>query len=548
MTVEDMADQAEIREGGLSAIWLVPLLAVAIGLWMLYEQWRDQGPRVTITFQSAAGLEAGKTKIRVRDVEVGQVEKISLSSNLKGVVVKARMSPDAEKLLVKDSQFWIVSPRIGLSGVSGLNTLFSGAYIELAPGVEKIAKFKYEGLGEPPVTPSNTPGMPIVLRSEEQFSFSVGDPVVFKGITVGQIEEVDFNIDERVVYYKTFIRAPYHELITENTRFWSVSGVSIKLTADGVQVQAGSLQSLLTNSVTFGVPEGKYKGMPIVENSTFDIYPSHEAAISPRFRNSVQYVLLINESVRGLTAGAPVEYRGIKVGEVVAVNFVWSKENRILRDEYSIPVLISIEPGKVGLPDNKAGVEQLKKQTELWVKSGLRAQLKTGSLLTGQMFVELQHYDDEVPTEMTYFNNRPVIPTRLGDFSQLTQKLEALLDKFNSIPVEEAANNISVMAGELGETADAAEAVLKNVDSLLTRADRERLVERIGEALEAFAGLSAGYAENSDSYHEIIKMVEGLNARLQELQPLLLQLNQRPNSLIFSGNQSEDPQPKASRK
>lgn len=546
MTADDNPDQAQVEEGvGLSAIWLIPVLALVIGAWMLYEQWRDQGPRATITFQSAPGIEVNNTKIRVRDVEVGQVEKISLSKDLKGVVIRARFNTDTEDLLVRDSQFWIVSPRIGLSGISGLNTLFSGAYIELAPGQEKIRKLKFQGLNEPPVTPSNTPGMPIILSSDAQVAYSVGDPVVYKGITVGQIEEVDFNVEERVVYYKTFVRAPYHELITANTRFWNVSGISVDLTADGINVQAASLQALLTSSVTFGVPDGMPKGEPVDPDQLFPIHPTYEAAVSPRYRFSAEYVVLIDESVRGLTPGAPVEYRGIKIGEVKAVNFTWPEDRRLIREQYRIPVLISVEPAKIGLPDSEKGIQQVQEQTESWVKSGLRAQLKTGSLLTGKLFVELQHFDDAPPAEISYFEGHPVIPTRLGDISQLTQKLEALLDKFNSLPVEQAAENISFMAKELGETAQEAQELSKNLGALLAEAEREQLVGRVTEALDAFAALTSGYASGSNGYAEITKTIEVLNSRLQELQPLLLKLNQRPNSLIFTGSQEDDLQPRA---
>ncbi|NHN37262.1 intermembrane transport protein PqiB [Pseudomaricurvus alcaniphilus] len=549
MSDSDRDEQARAavvsRDSNWSVIWLLPLVALAIGGWMLFEQWRDQGPLITISFNSAAGLEAGKTRIRTRDVEVGQVENITLSGDDESVLVEVRIDREAERLLRADTQFWIVSPRIGLSGVSGLNTLLSGVYIELAPGQAKARRYTFVGLNEPPVTPSNTPGMPIVLSSAGPVAYSVGDAVVYRGLVVGQIEEVDFNVDERVVYYQTFIKAPYHRLITDNTRFWNVSGIRIDLTTDGISVQTASLQSLLTNSVTFGVPEGNADGTPATEGSYFPIHPDYAAASSPRYKHAVEYVLLIDDSVRGLQVGAPVEYRGIKMGEVLAINFASRADGMVMLDDYRIPVLVSLEPAKAGYADSKAGEQRIREQTELWIKGGLRAQLKTGSLLTGKLLVELQHYEDESTEEIVHFDGRPVIPTRPGEISQLTYKIEALLDKLNDLPLEGTLEDISVTAREFNETAASTKQLTEQLQQWFNKAEQEQLLGNLNEALESFSGLAAGYASGSSGHGEIMALVETLNARLQELQPLLLRLNQRPNSLVFGAEQKDDMQPKA---
>ncbi|MFT4747806.1 MAG: paraquat-inducible protein B, partial [Congregibacter sp.] len=209
----------------VSKIWLVPIVALLIGVWMVYYQWSNQGPLITIEFKTATGLEAGKTKIKTRDVDIGLVNKIELTDDLSGVLVTVRMDKDVAPILHSDNQFWIVSPSVSLSGVSGLGTILSGPFINMAPGIEKQKSETFIALEAPPVTPKGTPGLHVTLNSESEFAYKKGDPVVYKGIKVGEFEDIFFNFEERVVYYNTFIEAPYHTLITTNTKFWDISGV-----------------------------------------------------------------------------------------------------------------------------------------------------------------------------------------------------------------------------------------------------------------------------------------------------------------------------------
>jgi paraquat-inducible protein B len=192
----------------VSKIWLVPIIAFFIGVWMVYYQWSNQGPLITIEFKTATGLEAGKTKIKTRNVDIGVVKNIELSDDLSGVLVTARMDKNAASILNSDNQFWIVSPRVSLSGVSGLGTILSGPYINMAPGSEPEMSEKFIALEAPPVTPAGTPGLHVTLNSESEFAYKKGDPVVYKGIKVGEFEDIFFNFEERVVYYNTFIAAP----------------------------------------------------------------------------------------------------------------------------------------------------------------------------------------------------------------------------------------------------------------------------------------------------------------------------------------------------
>lgn len=533
----------------LSAIWLIPVIALLIGLWMVYDQWSNQGPLISIQFHSAAGLEATKTRLKTRDVDIGEVEDIQLMRDSDGVLIHVRVDKTAEHLLREDSQFWIVSPRITHNGITGLNTLLSGSYIEMSPGKSTQAKYEFEGLNEPPVTPYGTPGLHITLNSNDEFAFAAGDPIIYKGLTVGRVEDIYFNFYERVVYYNAFIKAPYHKLITDNTRFWNASGLSVDLTSDGISVKTGNIETLLTNGITFGIPDGTPPGEVITDRAYFDVHPDYETAISPTYQHALKYVMLVSDTVRGLTIGAPVEYRGIRIGEVLAINLrnntLDDSQDNLLESDYKIPVLFSIEPGKVGLPDSEQGIQTIKAQNELWVKQGLRARLQVGNLLTGKLFVELQHYPDEPAAEMGYFLDYPMIPTTLDDFSQLTHKASNLLDKFNKLPIEDLSEEMTAMARDFRNTAAAFKKASENVTQMLGEVDKQALIAQMNATMDSFKKLAEGYSSGSQSHEQLIQAIENLNTRMQELQPLLLRLNHQPNSLIFSGQDEQDIQPRA---
>ena len=529
----------------LSVIWLVPIVALAIGLWMVYQQWANQGPLINITFNSAAGIEIKKTKLKTREVTIGEVTAISLLQDSEGVNISVRVNNEARNLLNQDSKFWVVSPKVTHAGISGLNTLLSGSYIEMSPGQSEQEQYNFEGLDEPPVTPYGTPGLHITLNSNADFAYNAGDPIVYKGLTVGRVEDIFFNFYERVVYYNAFIKDPYHKLITANTRFWNASGVKVDLTSEGISLQTGNLETMLTNGITFGIPDGETPGEVVTDRAYFDIYPNYEDAVTPNYKHSAKYVILVSDTVRGLKVGAPVEYRGLEIGEVLAINIQDSQASSLLENDYKIPVLISIEPGKVGLPDNQQGLEQVMAQNEIWVNQGLRARLQTGNLLTGQLFVELQHYPDLPELAMTRFLEYPVIPTTLDDFSQLTQKASDVLDKLNRLPVEDLMSELTVMAQDFRETAAEFKAASAGMDELLIKLEEKQVLEQVNKTMASFEQLAQSYSTGSQGHDELIDTINTLNQRMKELQPLLLQLNQQPSSIIFSAEPGAQLEPKA---
>ena len=531
----DVIQDAEIKVvRRISKAWLMPLVALSIGLWMVYYQWANQGPLITIEFSRATGLEPEKTKIKTRDVDIGLVKKIELKPDLTGVMVTARIEPSAAHLLKQDSNFWIVSPRVSLSGVSGLSTLLSGPYINMSPSESEELASSFRALDTPPVTPIGTPGLHVTLNSNDKFAFKEGDPIIYKGLQVGEFEDIYFNLEERIVYYNAFIEAPYHKLITENTKFWNTSGVTFNLAANGLQIKTGSVETLLTNGVTFGVPEGMSTGRQITKRAFFDIFPDYQTASDQRYKLGAEFVVMIDETVRGLQVGAPVEYRGLKIGEVLEINLQGPLSNELLEEGYSIPVLIRIQPGRIQLPDNQQGLQRVRAQTLHWIENGLKASLKIGNFLTGGLYVDLQHYEKQDKEQLISFMGYDVIPTRSNEFAQITQKVTALLDSFNSLPLEDLSDNVNQSLGELDNTLNTIARAAASLDGLLQDTQRKDVAKSLNETLSNIDILLKDFSAGSRTHDELISTMHLVQGTLNELIPLLQQVNNVPNSLIFA--------------
>ncbi|MEP4892236.1 MAG: intermembrane transport protein PqiB [Aliiglaciecola sp.] len=529
----------------ISKFWLIPLVALSIGMWMVYHQWANQGPLITIEFVSASGIEADQTKIKTKDVEIGVVKKVELKPDLSGVIVTARMNPSAEILLGKNSKFWLVRPRVSLNGVSGLTTLLSGPYITLEPNTEGEQSSEFIALETPPTTAAGTPGLQISLNSDQELSFKAGDPIIYKGLKVGEFEDMHFDVDKRNVSYNAFIQAPYHKLITENTKFWNASGISLDLAANGIEIKTGSIETILTNGVTFGIPEGMPTGKRVTSEASFEIYKDYDSASNKRYKLGVNFVLMIKDSIRGLTVGAPVEYRGLQIGKVIEINLPGLAESKLLDDEFAIPVLINIQPSRMQQPDNQSGVEIVRRQTLRGIEQGLRASLKIGNIVTGGLYVDLQHYKDAEPEPLSSFHGYNVIPTTSGEFAQITQKVSGVLDNINAIPFAEISQDASQLMQTFNSTALAFQQTIDTLDGLLVDVKDQQTSENINHAAESLTQLLKDYSAGSKTNQELISTMQQFQTTLQQLTPLLQQLNQKPNSLIFSDGTQPIIEPKA---
>ena len=342
----DLPTPTEKQRRGISMVWIIPLVAALIAAWLAYATISAKGPTITISFETAEGLEAGKTKVKYKDVEVGLVTKVALVEDLSSIVVTAEMAKGATPHMNDGTRFWIVRPRVGAGGVSGLSTLVSGAYVEVDPG-DGETKSAFVGLEEPPLIDSDVAGKEFVLRTDTLSSISRGSPLQFRGLDVGEILGYELDQDGQGVSLHAFVQEPYDKLVTERTRFWNISGFSLDLSADGINASTGSLQSLLVGGIAFDTPftATASADQAAEAGAEFPLYDSYSSLAEAAFVKTVPYLVHFDGSVRGLRVNAPVEFRGMKVGRVADVRLVYDAKKGSL----DIPVVIEIEPERVAI-------------------------------------------------------------------------------------------------------------------------------------------------------------------------------------------------------
>jgi paraquat-inducible protein B len=529
----------EAPRRSLSPIWLVPLAALLLGLFLVYRHYAELGAAITIRFNTAEGLEANVTRIRYKDVEIGKVTHIELAEDLAGVHVRAQMVKYASPWLTDKTRFWVVRPQIGLGGVSGLDTLFSGAYIQADVVAEGRPTLAFQGLETPPQTAASAPGMRLILRAEQAGSITIGSPVYYRQMPVGQVEARRFAGDDYGVEFEIFIHAPHHTQINHRTRFWNVSGIQGTLSSDGLKFQTGSLESLLAGGIAFANLDGS-TGEALAPDTVLRLYTSENAAreqtvaegISARFA----YMLYFRESVRGLKADAPVEYLGVPVGRVVEVSLRYDEH----LDEAYIPVLIELEPERMGAPPAADVINDA-------ITRGLRAQLQTGNLVTGQLFVALKVMNNA--DSVTTLRDRPYpeIPTVPSEFTLLAEKTNAVFDKVLALPLEDLlANATQTVASADTLLRDAKVGILSTqlVQVLTQVQENLRLLEGglrhfQGIAQKSDATVSAartaldGVAPDSPLYFELNEALKALQDTARAVKTLTVTLERNPRALIL---------------
>lgn len=524
----------------INAVWFLPIVAALLGGYMVVYTFLTEGPTITITFRTAEGLAAGKTAVKALNVDVGLVENVELADDLTHVIVTAKLDAAAAPLLREDSQFWVVRARVGAGGVSGLGTILSGGYIELAPGEGNRVgrKHRYVGLETPPVTTAGTPGVQIALSSERAGSVSAGDPVVYNGYTVGRIDTAQLDPDTKQVQCTAFIDAPYDVMVTTGTRFWNASGIELDASAQGIELRMASITTLVAGGVEFGVPDGVKPGTAIQNGHTFKLYRSYKEAREEPYQYSVEFVVMFDQSIRGLRPGAVVEFRGVPIGQVERIML---KEFARMRNDGKgdpIPVLISIQPGRLLIGDDQAAVDRLQAGIAKSIRHGLRATLKTGSLLTGALLVSFDYYPEAPDAELGQFAGYTTVPTLTGGFSQIEERVAQILDKVNNLELEATIASANGTLGELEKTLVAARKVIQSDGVQTLPADLDATLVELRAVLESFS-------HDSPFFEGLNRTVVELNATLQSLKGLAQRLETQPNSLIFSSETGPDPRPEA---
>ncbi|SAL66793.1 PqiB family protein [Caballeronia telluris] len=459
-------------------VWLVPLIAVLIGGWLAVQAILEKGPTIKISFSTGEGLEAGKTKIKFKNVDIGVVQSVVLSPDHKHVIATAELAKQATDMLVDDTRFWVVRPRISGGTVSGIGTLLSGSFIGMDIGTQKKPRRDFVGLEIPPVFASGVPGREFVLKSEDLGSLDVGSPVYFRRLQVGQVTSFDLNADGSGVTMRVFINAPYDKYVKGDTRFWQASGLDVVLDTSGVKINTESLVSILVGGLAFQSPPDSQDVVEASAQTPFQLFATRTEAMQRHERIVDNYVFNFKESVRGLTVGAPVDFRGIVVGEVAAINTRYDPVTR----EFSIPVQVRFYPERFTSryeSGRRAGrvVENRREVAQWLVERGLRAQLRTGSLLTGQLYVALDFFPTAPKAAMNWEANPPEMPTVPGGLQSLQESVSSLVAKLNKIPFEGIGNDLR--------------ATLQEAKRLVTTLDTQVAPEARGALVQAREALNA---------------------------------------------------------
>jgi len=533
--LEDVPD-AIVDEAvkGFPVVWLLPLVALLVGGWLYYKTLSEKGPEITISFETAEGIEAGKTQIKFRDVTVGQVGDVDIADDLKTVVLTATMEAGTAQYLTDASRFWVVKPRVGAGGVTGLGTLLSGAYIAFEPNTSGKKQKKFAGLEKPPIVSQDKEGSRYRLRTETLGSLSVGAPVYFRQFDIGEITDYQLADDYSHVDVGIFVQSPYDDYVRERTHFWNVGGVSMSMGASGVKVEMESLVALLSGGIAFEtLPE--FAGSPAASPGTvFPLYKNRAESLARPITEVITYTLKFTDTVRGLSIGAPVEYRGIRVG---TVKNIMLGEDPVTAGVVSPVVIIGVEPQRTmgyGDVDDSAATTQMEtspqQRIESLVKKGLRARLQTGSLLTGQLFVDLDIFPDAEPATVIEGGLYPELPTLPSSLQGMITNVNRILNKIEQSDLEGTLTNLNALMVSTNRLMSALE---RDVPGL-TR-DLDATLQSANDTLEA---LEATVSADGEIGNQLQDALREFGAAARSIRVMAEYLERHPEAMLKgkSGN------------
>jgi paraquat-inducible protein B len=456
------------RKTRLSLVWVVPIVAALAGTWVTVARILAEGPKIEITLKTAEGLEAGKTKLRYNGVDVGDVTEVRLTDDHKHVVATAQMATHTEGFLVEDTHFWVVRPRVSGASISGLGTLISGAYIGMEIGESKTSRRKFEALDAPPVVTSDVQGRYFELESGDLGSLETGTPIFFRRLQVGQVVSYELAQDGLSFKIKVFVDAPYDQYVNPNTRFWHASGIDLSLSASGLSVQTQSVLSILVGGVAFETPATGPVLPPAEAEARFTLFDNREKAFRPAARDPQTYVLIFHESLRGLTVGAPVEFRGIPVGEVA--DYSARVDARTFQFIASVTVRLDPQRFGVGVGDLPPGqdLEVVRRSLiDSLVTHGVRAQLQTGSLITGSRFVSFDFFANPPPARVDWAARPPELPTIPGELQGMETRIANIIKKLDEVPIKGVVDDLRKAITQVDGTLTSARGALDNAGTLV---------------------------------------------------------------------------------
>lgn len=527
-TEQRSAGQAQVRTRRLnfSLVWIVPILALLVGASLVVRNYLEKGPVISISFRTGEGLVAHKTQVRYRSVVIGEVSSVELADDRKSVVAKVELSKEAESFATQGARYWVVRPRIGAGGVSGVDTLLSGAFIGADAGESKNPEKTFTGLESPPPVTYGEKGKRFLLSADDLGSLDIGSSIYYRRIPVGEVVSYALKEDGEGVDIGVFVQAPYDAFVTTNTRFWNASGIDMEVGANGLKVETQSLSSVLMGGLTFAAPESFSRGEPAADQQSFTLFADRDAALAPPTGKAQYLRLRFDQSMRGLSPGAPVEFKGVEFGKVTSVTLDYDAKKQVF------PVVVDavIYPQRLGpvhqkmlqafnhTPEDDAGARRL---IGTFVEHGLRAQARSGNLITGQMFISLDFYPDAPKVEFDGSAQPIVIPTVPGSLEKLQEQLQHVVERLGKLPLESIAGNLDGTLREMRNT-------LKLVDGQTlpgVTATLEQLQKTLRSANSAIADDSPQREKLGDTLQELERMS-------RSLRDLADYLGRHPESLI----------------
>jgi paraquat-inducible protein B len=536
------------RRRRFSLFWLIPIVCGGIGIYLVVTTLADRGPLITITFKTANGITAQQTQVEHKAVGLGMVEDVKLADDMSNVQVHVRMNRQGERVLTSHARFWVVRPRLNTGNISGLETLVSGAYIEVDPGTQGgDFQKQFTGLEEPPGTRSDEPGHTYVLKAKALGSLAPGAPVFYRDVSVGEMLSYDLGKDQGPVTINVFVRAPFDKFVHENTHFWNASGLSVNFGAEGLHVELESVQALLSGGIAFDSPV-KSPTPTSKGDQEFSLFDNKAQADASGFRKNIPVVTYFKSSVSGLAKGSPVQVFGIQIGNVTNVSLVMDSSTKTMRAR----VAFDIQPERV-FPEAEVDQDNDPRTTAAsLIGQGVRAVLESSNFVTGQKAISLEIVPNAPPATVGQEGDALLIPSQGGGLDNITSSLSDIATKLDAIPFDQIGKNLNKTLASVSDTVsgpDMKNAIhklsetLTDVQHLVRNADHGmtpvlQKLPKISEDLQqAVAKANAalgegGYGGNSDFQRNISRLLDQVNDAARSIRLLTDFLTRHPEALI----------------
>jgi paraquat-inducible protein B len=506
-----------------SAVWLAPLAAALLCLALLVPRLMQQGPEVDVSFLTAEGLEVGKTRVRYRDVEIGKLTGLQLSNDRTHVLAAVQLGASAHRFATCGTRFWVVRPRIDTGGISGLATVISGPYIAADVGSSSRRCKEFAGLETPPLLTSGQDGRRFVLHTESLGSLNVGAPVYFRHVQVGQVIGYALAGDGAQVDIDVFVKAPYDRYVTAATQWWHASGIDLRLDSNGLKLDTQSVATILSGGVVFDLPRSQVAQPQSADGTAFDLAANREDAMHRADDGPAAAVSLrFTQSVRGLSVGAPVDFHGVELGRVSAIDVDFNRS----RDSFDMVVALNLYPYRlgqryreaIGKGDSEAGRALLRQM----VARGLRGQLRMGSVLTGQRYVALDFFPHVSAASIDTRRSPVELPTVPSTLDELQDQLASIVSKLDRVPFDQLGNNLNK--------------ALVNANTLFQQVNTELIPQArttLTAATQSFNAANATLQQDSPMQSDVHEALTELRRTLVSLNALSDYLERHPEAIVW---------------